>query len=320
MLEFEARYILLDWNVIQHLKRPRSAKLFIDQECLNIIESMRNKMYFPFCESRLRDLATSVSPESQRWITEDLDFSEDFSKGYALVSDRETVKLSKVNPREAFDQILQENKTPIPIQSQIVHRSAIDMEKLDHDSPLRPFLESTNGIMDPILFYDWINKKVGSFFENITEYGAFRKYIPKFKCDLPHGSETTYANQVLSRTIPFINAMAIKDLDELQGIWKNVVLNWLSMSFPVDSIPFEMQIATAYNLLDIHPVFQEPFKKGKNKLTNITRDSRLVYYAHKGEYLVSEDRHCRDKAKFVFKAFDIKTKVVSMDDFVMRIN
>ena len=320
MPTFEGRYILLDWNVIQYLKRPRSTKLFVDQECLKIIESMRNRMYFPFCESHLRDLATSVSPESQRWITEDLDFLEDLSKGYGLVSNRETVKISKVNPKEVFDQILQEDKTPIPIQSQIVPRSTIDMEKLDHDSPLRPFLESTNGIMDPILFCDWINKKVGSFFENTTEYGAFRKYMSEFKYVLPRGSGSTYANQVLNGTIPFINAMAIKDLDELQGIWKEVVLNWLSMSFPMDSIPYEMQIATAYTLLDIHPTFQEPFKKGKNKLTKISRDSRLVYYAHKGEYLVSEDQYCRDKAKFIFKAYDIKTKVVSMDDFVTKIN
>ena len=165
MPTFEGRYILLDWNVIQYLKRPRSTKLFVDQECLKIIESMRNRMLFPFCESHLRDLATSVSPENQTWITEDLDFLEDLSKGYALVSNRETVKISKVNPREAFDQILQEDKTPIPVQSQIVPGTPIDMEKLDPDSPLRPFLESTNGIMDPILYSDWINKKVGSFFE-----------------------------------------------------------------------------------------------------------------------------------------------------------
>ena len=320
MSEFEGRYILLDWNVVQYLKSPRSTKLFVDQECLNIIESMRNRMYFPFCESHLRDLATSVSPESQRWITEDLDFLEDLSKGYALVSNRETLKISKVNPREAFNQILQEDKTPIPVQSQIVPRSTIDMKKLDSDSPLRPFLESTNGIMDPILFCDWINKKVGSFFENTTEYGAFRKYMSEFKHDLPRGTESTYANQVLNGTMPFINALAIKDLDKLQGIWKDAVLNWLSMSFPMESIPYEMQIATAYTLLDIHPTFQEPFKKGKNKLTNISRDSRLVYYAHKGEYLVSEDQYCRDKAKFIFKAYDIKTKVVSMDDFVTKIN
>ena len=58
------QYILLDWNVIKYLKKPRDDA---DKDFLIILDRLRKRFEFPFCEAHLRDLAKSYSEENE-WI------------------------------------------------------------------------------------------------------------------------------------------------------------------------------------------------------------------------------------------------------------
>ena len=56
------QYILLDWNVIKYLKKPRDDA---DKDFLIILDRLRKRFEFPFCEAHLRDLAKSYSEENE---------------------------------------------------------------------------------------------------------------------------------------------------------------------------------------------------------------------------------------------------------------
>lgn len=76
-------------------------------------------------------------------------------------------------------------------------------------------------------------------------------------------------------------------------------------------------LSLSYALLDIHPLFQEKMNS-KNKLDNMVRDLKLICYASSGEYLITEDKKCYEKAKFIYQVYGYKTKVVKINEFIYR--
>ena len=79
--------------------------------------------------------------------------------------------------------------------------------------------------------------------------------------------------------------------------------------------PIEMQLIQRYALLDMHPFFREKLKNNKNTLDNIVRDGTHCFYASKARYFISEDEGTREKTKLIYKAYGIRTKVVSGPEF-----
>lgn len=80
-------------------------------------------------------------------------------------------------------------------------------------------------------------------------------------------------------------------------------------------LPEELLVTSAYEMLDFHPLFKEKLKKSKNTLSNIVRDSKIVYYATGSKYFVTEDTNCAEKSDFVLKALGYKIDVISMEKF-----
>ena len=101
---------------------------------------------------------------------------------------------------------------------------------------------------------------------------------------------------------------------ELVGKWAGIVTVWFKQA---NSNPSREQLLKeGYLLLDFHPLFNDKLKKGKNTLDNIVRDGNHCFYASKAKYFVSEDEKTRRKTSFMYKAFGIDTKVVSIDEFM----
>lgn len=117
--------------------------------------------------------------------------------------------------------------------------------------------------------------------------------------------------------MPFINSLEIKSEDELAIEWKDIITKWLQMRYD-RNVPFGELITTAYVMLDFHPLFKEKLKKRKNSLSNIARDSKMIYYASFSKYFVTEDKSCLKKANFIFQAFQCRAEAINMEQFIQK--
>lgn len=116
---------------------------------------------------------------------------------------------------------------------------------------------------------------------------------------------------------PFIDSLEINNENDLSAIWKDAISEFLRITHPTE-IPFGLLISSAYSMLDFHPLFRERLKKNKNTLSNITRDSKIIFYASSSKYFVTEDASCLEKANFIFKAFTCRTKALDMTQFLHK--
>lgn len=315
-------YILLDWNVIQYLKKPRN---ICDEECKKLLKALHKRYAFPFCEAHLRDLAKNYSKSNKSLVDNDLFFLQQLSNSVVIATDDnyEEFHLTRYSPAKLFQEIINEDTVKPNISPetnpQLIFK--VDMDLLDQAHPMRNMLEQTDGIYSPEIMSNWLNNLFEPLFNEIDDYKRFRTYLKKLKDDLQNFAntntyDTLFKSLILKYAMPFINSLEIQDKNELASIWKEVITSWLHMDLP--SIPFGTLITVAYNMLDLHPLFSEKLKKGKNTLSNITRDSKMIYYASSSKYFITEDKRCFEKATFIFKALNCNSRVIGIEQFVQK--
>lgn len=318
-------YIILDWNVIQYIKNNTN---YYD-DYMQIINCVRRRYEFPFCEAHLKDLANSFSEDNKEQIDQDLSFLKQISKSVAVVVEEKTEKLYliKLDPCTSFQEILFENSKEhtfsVPIYP--ITEFQVDMQQLDKEHPMYNILEKSNGIYSPIVMAEWIEDTFFKLNNSVNNYKEFRFYINKIKRDLERHntdenflpSDLDYKKKLIHFAMPFLDAMEIDNEEKLATIWRDAVMSWLKITNSIE-VSFKKQIITAYNMLDFHPLFYDKLKKNKNTLSNITRDSQMVYYASSGKFFVTEDKKCLKKAQLILKAFNCRCKVMNMEQFYRK--
>ena len=319
----EGRYILLDWNVIQYLKNPRKDKNDLDVDCLNIRNFIK-KYEFPFCEAHLQDLARSNPKLNKEAVQGDLHFLEQLSRRVAIGWDANNDICFKADcsPFDLFNNIIQNKAQELNITPDIVPSSIskIDMQRIDASHPLRAMLEKTDGVIGPGIFSDWLNNLYDRILNENIDYKKIRDYVKKELNQIIAKSSCLDSQGIacweiyIEHMTPFADSLVIQDEEELATIWKRCIEKWLHMNNEVE-IPFGLLITTAYSMLDFHPLFSEKLKNKKNTIGNIVRDSKTIYYASYAKYFVTEDKACHEKSKFLFQAFQLKTKAINMSQF-----
>lgn len=316
-------YILLDWNVIKYLKKPRNSA---DEEAKRILDSIRKKYEIPFCEAHLRDLARSYSEENKNKVNDDLDFLQELSCGVVVAVNGDNAFLLKYSAKDLFQEIINEPPTQINITANMNPQSIykVDMSKVESDHPLREMLEKYGGVYGPGIMANTLNDMFGRIFSEIDDYKKYRSYIVKLKKDLEHNQNTNlllrdqeYKDFLINHMIPFLDVLEIEDEDKLASVWNDTVIEWLHMRYK-ENIPYEELVTNSYDMLDFHPLFREKLKKQKNTLSNIIRDSKMVLYASKSKYFVTEDNSCYEKANFLFRTLGIKEKALKMSEFIAK--
>ena len=279
----EKDYVLLDWNVIKYLKNPRNST---DEELKTLITNLRPRYEFPFCESHLRDLATSYSPENRDRVYDDISFLKELSHETVIANDNEKFFLVKSNCiNNLFNEILAErSETPnFTAETAPQITAQVDMNKLNDNHPLSDILNSTQGQITPAIMANFLNDNFEKIFSDKNFYKNFRDCIHNLPTNIQQCAPDNLSNQdifIISHSIPFFKSLEIQTEDELKSVWKDVILNWMQMKYPPNSnIPFGDLITTSYNMLDLHPLFQEKLKNNKNTLSNIVRDSKISFYA-----------------------------------------
>lgn len=156
----EKDYILLDWNVIKYLKKPRESKNQIDNESKLVVDSLRKRYEFPFCEAHLRDLAKSY-PSHRDLVDEDLCFLQSLTHSVALGVKDETDEfmLTYHDPKKLFNEIVSESSRTPDISPDMGPQSSfqVDMQAMDPSNPLYNMLTESSGIYNPIVMSNWLN-------------------------------------------------------------------------------------------------------------------------------------------------------------------
>lgn len=313
----ERKYIVFDWNVIQYIKNSRTRN-DCDRQLSDLLPILKKKYYFPFCEVHLRDLKTSYIQSHFEMVNNDLEFLENLSQGIGLIKKNEEKCLAKCSLKTYFDYILSEEIPDIKLIPKINSISKIDVDKLDLDNPLKPLLDKTDGVLYPYAFYLWLEEKFKTFFTEKDDYKNLRNYVQKIKNDLYSiSTNDQYGKQLVEHVTPFFESLEITNIEELASVWKSVVDSWLKLNFSQASPNLELTLLISYALLDFQPCFHEKIKN-KNKLDNLVRDAKMIYYASSSEFFVTEDSSCYKKAKFIFSVYGIKTKVVKIEEFTRR--
>lgn len=318
-------YILLDWNVIKYLKNPRSDS---DRDFLVKVCELYKRFEFPFCEAHLRDLARSYSESNKQLVKDDLSFLKRLSRDVAIgIEDKsEALFLVKSSSDELFKEIVNETPPVSNITAEMNPQSTfkVDMKALGDAHPMKEHLEKTNGIWNPEIMADFLNSLFNPMFDETGDYKKFRAELARLKSNLNSNNQNTslcqcdirYKEFLAEHMMPFLEALEIENENDLCVIWKSVITKFLQLH-GYANIPFVLLISSAYDMLDLHPLFKEKISK-KNTLSNIVRDSKMIYFASSGKFFVTEDKNCYKKSLFIFKAFELNVQVLNMEKVLQK--
>ena len=84
-------------------------------------------------------------------------------------------------------------------------------------------------------------------------------------------------------------------------------------------IPYYDFYLHAYSVLDILGFSKDKLNK-KNSYNNVFNDSLHSYYARYCDYLVSDDEGLRKKSSLLYVKYEISTKILSVEDFLLIID
>lgn len=307
------KYIYLDWNVFKYIKKPRSDRESLDLEAANIILNISSKYTFPYSEGHLRDLSHKYSEEHKDLVLDDLRFVSKISKDFVLgVDNNDDFHLIKKDPCVFFEELQSQKAIYDPNKEIRINKDGLKKDLIDTQHP----------------FYDQLNEKQNEY--SIDSYEYFKKLLndskvyKQYRNYIPRMRESIQNNVSVNELIflpewiflsPFLELCAEENnYENLLLRYEEVVRIWLLYRYKdPKKIPFGDVISTGYSLLDFHPLFKEDLNK-KNGLSNIIRDSKHAFFAHKATYFISEDQATINKMTFLYKALKIKTKVIKMGE------
>lgn len=260
-------------------------------------------------------------------VKSQFDFAESVNEKYILVPGRSIKKdtdleMCKASMMECFDDFLerrrQDEQAIIKFTATDFSSFTVDVSKIPSDHPLHDFLQKHSGVVTSSSLSSFVEDFYQYVFDDGNAYRNFRYYINKLNVEeikkqtVPLDTRSLI-DRLLYYMAPMLGSKDLKE-DELANNWRNICESWFQMQHK--SLTNELLLEQGYVLLDLHPLFHDKIKKNKNTADNIIRDGNHCFYASKAEYFVSEDEKTRKKTKLMYKAFGIKTKVVSMSEFV----
>ena len=322
--------VMLDWNVIKYLKQPEKIKELEKKEKVEILNKILAKLKYrgdkiPFCKSHLADLRKSFSLENENLVKEDLKFLENLSDCYYIDHEHKLGKANLIENEEYkkyFEGIKAQEERDIkfiaPLENLNYEFEKSEIEK----NPL--FFDLVDENDEKIKYskiLEYLNTIPTDFMNGTIEYKKFRERIKVVKKYIESNWDNLSSSAKIEYTRYskfFFDSLECESEDELSKIWKENVKNYISSG---DSNITDINLMSiAYVMLDFHPLFKNEKINNKNKFTNIVYDANIVYFASGCDIFITEDERCYKKSKFLFKAFNIKTKVYKISEFVNKFN
>jgi len=325
------KYIYLDWNVVLYMYNQRDSKSILDTAMRDLVRTLkeRKKFIFPFSEAHIQDRARKFQEALREEVKGQFYYAESVNEKYILVPGRSIKKdtdleMCKASMMECFDDFLERRRQDEQALTKFTATDfssfTVDVSKIPPDHPLHIFLQKHSGVVTSSSLSSFVENLFPYIFDDGNAYRNFRNYITKIKVEeikkqtLPPDTKLLI-DQLLYYMAPMLESKDFKE-DELADNWRKICESWFQMQHKC--LTNEILLKQGYVLLDLHPLFHDKIKNNKNTADNIIRDGNHCFYASKAEYFVSEDEKTRKKTKLMYKAFGIKTKVVSISEFVNK--
>jgi hypothetical protein len=300
--------IYLDWNIFQDIIQDRKSSRLVEN-----LNAGRNKGYLtPYSHAHISDL---LRCSNASYIKNDLEQLEIITGKWCIGQHKNGSGfcVDKMPPGLVYEAMEADQKnTPelkgfkFEFQSYIV-----DVAKLSGENVLVPFLERFHGVMSPEL--------LESFVDHLQENGlADHKLQRGFRNSL---IEVVRLNQPAAEEIREwpIYSYLLSTPEEIERNFISIFQSFLSVDGrSIDTISEEDKFTVAYGILDFFPVFKEKIEK-KNNLNNMFTDALHVYIASKCSYFICGDKKSVAKAKIIYRAFQVKTKIYYVDDFINNV-
>ncbi|WP_311881142.1 MULTISPECIES: hypothetical protein [unclassified Pseudomonas] len=300
--------IYSDWNIFQDIIQDRKSSRLVEN-----LNAGRNKGYLtPYSHAHISDL---LRCSNASYIKNDLEQLEIITGKWCIGQHKNGSGfcVDKMPPGLVYEAMEADQKnTPelkgfkFEFQSYIV-----DVAKLSGENVLVPFLERFHGVMSPEL--------LESFVDHLQENGlADHKLQRGFRNSLIEVVRLNHPAAEEIREWP-IYSYLLSTPEEIERNFISIFQSFLSVDGrSIDTISEEDKFTIAYGILDFFPVFKEKIEK-KNNLNNMFTDALHVYIASKCSYFICGDKKSVAKAKIIYRAFQVKTKIYYVDDFINNV-
>ncbi|MCU6356568.1 hypothetical protein [Morganella morganii] len=303
------KIVYLDWNIFQDLIQNRRGEGL--KENLDAAKRRGYRVVYSF--AHMRDLSRCGN---KVYIEKDLSEVSKLTDNWCvgLKLDEDTIECMQYTPKtiieEIYKQQIQSLNTTVSSPYSFPAYS-VDVSKISTNNILTPYLKKSNGVMSEKLLDDIVKQLYKTIFTDHKIQKQFRDSLaevvkignPSFACflDLP-----------IYKYLFSSKESIIENLND-------IVNSFLSLSHKtLDNIPFGEKITTTYNILDFFPVFSERLQK-KNNTNNIATDAEHLLMASDSKYFVCGDNKMFEKAKIVYQAYNIKTKIYKRESFIQQV-
>lgn len=304
-MENTDRIIYLDWNIFQDIKQNRNA-----DDLKGVLNGAKRKNYVcPYSYAHIRDLSRCSNED---YLENDLKFISEFCDNYCLFynyEDGEKFYIENKNPKEVMDHLKKQCvATDINHNGFLFKSYKVDMSKISESNFLFPYLKKNGCIMSCSLLDEIVVDMYPSIFDNVQMQKNFKNSLQEI---IQIGNPGFL--QMLD--FPFYKYF-FSNKQIIMENFSDIFNTFLSLSGKNEqNIKFGEKITTASNMLDFFPAFSEKITK-KNNINNITTDSEHLWFGTGAKYYITNDRKYNEKIKFLYKYFNVKTKVYMKEEFV----
>lgn len=324
-------YIYLDSNVFW-LMKPTDKDF--DEGLHDTIERIRGRFRLPFSEAHLLDIAASDKPGNEANVKRDLTFLATASQGYAAAFHGGPIMPSGeldpspgplpggglpwvVHPRiEDVAAVYRDISKGPPQEPSFLFEGTsheVNLNKLHKNHPLRRLLQAAGGIYSPELLQVYV-QELWDGRDAPETYRTFREWASK-ACGMLGAKGTLLGPEGMEGLAPLKALMAARTPDEIAALLLDATDAFCLIKHErLDDLPWPERLVRAYHLLDFHAEVWESVNK-RNLPSNIRVDSKHLIHAAGMKHLVTCDEGFAEKAKVVFSAFGIRTRVSDTSRF-----
>lgn len=324
-------YIYLDSNAFWVMK-PTDKDF--DEDFRDTVERLRGRFKFPFSKAHFLDIAVSDQPGNEANVERDLAFLAQVSQRYAVVFDHGIAKPpEEFDPtpgpvsggglpwvvRGQFDDVAAEYRNmPKAFPEEPSFRfegtsHEVNLNKLHKPHPLKRLLQAAGGVFSPEILQVYA-QELWDGRDNPGTYRTFRECVSK-ACESLGAKGTLLGPEGVEGLAPLKALMTARTPEEVTPLLLEATDALCSINGQrLNGLLWPDRLVRAYHLLDFHAEMWEPVNK-KNRPSNMGVDSEHLVHAAGMKHLVTCDQGFAKKAKVVFSAFGIRTRVSDVSGF-----
>ncbi|HIF9273294.1 hypothetical protein [Photobacterium damselae] len=301
--------VYLDWNIFQDLIQNRRGEGLRE----NLDAAKRSGYLIVYSFAHMRDLSRCSNKEYvEKDLSEVSKLSDDWCVGLKLNED--AFGYEQCPPKAVINEVYKQQAqsdnatvgSPYSFPAYLV-----DMSKVSDKNIFTPYLKKNNGVMSQELLDEFVKELYETMF---TDHKIQKQFRDSFKEVVGIGNPAfaLFLELPIYKHLFSSKEVIVENLHE-------IVNSFLSLSNKtLDSIPLGEKITTTYNILDFFPAFSERLKKNNN-IRNIATDAEHLFLASDSKYFVCGDNKMLEKAKIVYKAYGVRTKVYEREQFIQRV-